>query len=191
MMTPSSFGEKETSLRYERWIRSIIAITRRHHNVVVRHSVMSMMCAKLERRQRRNKSVHFFVVVVLSAALLGIAVYRFLRIEPTIFNIWMHCWSLIPSGLTLFWLSGRPVTVWTSRKLSDSAIEYGLMRNASLSKMYHTTSTHITLLHFVAINSGSLFDGTSWNVPSSAVKWPHVICCNLINWVSTVAVLSS
>ena len=54
-------------------------------------------------------------------------------------------------GLTLFWLSGRPVTVWTSRKLSDSAIEYGLMRNAALSKKFHATSTHITLLHFVAI----------------------------------------
>ena len=85
-----------------------------------------------------NDHVRRNISLVLSAALLGIAVYRFLRIDPTIFNIWIHCWSLIPSGLTLFWLSGRPVTVWTSRKLSDSAIEYGLMRNASLSKLYHT-----------------------------------------------------
>ena len=96
-------------------------------------------------RNRRNLSL------VLSSILLGIAVYRLLRIEFTVFNTWIHCWSLIPSGLTLFWLSGRPVTVWTSRKLSDSAIEYGLMRNEILRKKYHANSTHITLLHFVAI----------------------------------------
>ena len=89
--------------------------------------------------------------LVLSAMLLGIGVYRLLRIEVTVFNIWIHCWSIVPSGLTLYWLSGRPVTVWTSRKLSDSAIEYGLMRNANLSKIFHATSTHLTLLHFVAI----------------------------------------
>ena len=71
--------------------------------------------------------------------------------KPTMFNIWIHCWAIIPSGLSLYWLSGRPVTVWTSRNLSDSAIEYGLMRNANLSKQFDTVSTHITLLHFVAI----------------------------------------
>ena len=51
--------------------------------------------------------------LVLSAMLLGIGVYRFLRIELTVFNIWIHCWSIVPSGLSLYWLSGRPVTVWT------------------------------------------------------------------------------
>lgn len=98
-----------------------------------------------------NDQLRRNVSLVLSAALLGIAVYRFMVSEPTVFNIWIHCWALIPSGLSLLWLSGVPVTVWTSRKLSDSAIEYGLMRNVSVSKRYHSISTHITLLHFVAI----------------------------------------
>ena len=98
-----------------------------------------------------NNQLRRNVSLVLSAALLGIAVYRFMVSEPTVFNIWIHCWTLIPSGLSLLWLSGVPVTVWTSRKLSDSAIEYGLMRNVSVSKKYHSISTHITLLHFVAI----------------------------------------
>ncbi|MDP6865687.1 MAG: sugar ABC transporter permease [Candidatus Poseidoniaceae archaeon] len=91
------------------------------------------------------------IALVLSAILLGIGFYRLMITKPTMFNIWIHCWAIIPSGLSLYWLSGRPVTVWTSRNLSDSAIEYGLMRNANLSKQYDTVSTHITLLHFVAI----------------------------------------
>ena len=66
-----------------------------------------------------NDTLRRDISLVLSAALLGIAVYRLLRTDPTIFNIWIHCWSLLPSGLTLFWLSGRPVPVWTSRHLSD------------------------------------------------------------------------
>ena len=33
--------------------------------------------------------------LVLSAMLLGIGVYRFLRIEVTVFNIWIHCWSIL------------------------------------------------------------------------------------------------
>ena len=94
---------------------------------------------------RRNLSLF------ISAVLLGIASYRILIVELTLFNIWIHCWALIPSGLSLYWLSGRPVTVWTSRKLSDSAIEFGLMRNAQLTKKFEETSTHITLLHFVSI----------------------------------------
>ena len=87
-----------------------------------------------------NNQLRRNVSLVLSAALLGIAVYRFMVSDPTFFNIWIHCWTLIPSGLSLLWLSGVPVTVWTSRKLSDSAIEYGLMRNVSVSKRYHSIS---------------------------------------------------
>lgn len=98
-----------------------------------------------------NDQVRRNIALVLSALLLGIGFYRLMITKTTVFNIWIHCWSIIPSGLSLYWLSGRPVTVWTSRNLSDSAIEYGLLRNANLSKQYDAVSTHITLLHFVAI----------------------------------------
>lgn len=98
-----------------------------------------------------NNEARRNISLFISAVLLGIASYRLLIVELTLFNIWIHCWALIPSGLALYWLSGRPVTVWTSRKLSDSAIEFGLMRNAQLTKKFEATSTHITLLHFVAI----------------------------------------
>ena len=37
-----------------------------------------------------NDHVRRNISLVLSAALLGIAVYRFLRTDPTIFNIWIH-----------------------------------------------------------------------------------------------------
>ena len=92
------------------------------------------------------------VCLVLSSSLLGLSAYRLLIAEPTVFNFWIHCWSLVPSGLALYWLSGRPVTVWTARKLSDSAFEYGLLRNAKLGGRLEAIGAHITLVHFVAIS---------------------------------------
>ncbi len=60
-----------------------------------------------------NDQVRRNIALVLSALLLGIGFYRLMITKTTVFNIWIHCWSIIPSGLSLYWLSGRPVTVWT------------------------------------------------------------------------------
>ena len=47
--------------------------------------------AALEHRLNVNDHVHRNLSLVLSAVLLGIAVYRLLRTELTVFNIWIHC----------------------------------------------------------------------------------------------------
>ena len=56
-----------------------------------------------------------------------------------------------PGALTLIWVSSRPVTAWTSRNLSLSAVEYGLARNQRLDSRLRSFGAHLVLLHFVAL----------------------------------------
>jgi len=87
----------------------------------------------------------------LSSIIFGIGIYKLISLEITIFNIWLNSWIILPSAISLLWLSSRPVTVWTSKELSISAVEYGLERNHQLIKKYRNITTHLTLLHFVMI----------------------------------------
>jgi len=87
----------------------------------------------------------------LSSIIFGIGIFKLISLEITIFNIWLNSWIILPSAISLLWLSSRPVTVWTSKELSISAVEYGLERNHKLIKKYRNITTHLTLLHFVMI----------------------------------------
>ena len=91
------------------------------------------------------------ISLALSSIVFGLGVYKLISLPISIFNTWLILWLIIPSGIALYWLSGRPVTVWTSKELSTSAIEYGLERNHLLTKNLQKFSTHVTLVHFVLI----------------------------------------
>jgi arabinogalactan oligomer/maltooligosaccharide transport system permease protein len=71
---------------------------------------------------------------------------------PTsLFNFWLCAWMIIPGLIALFWLSNQAVSVWATRELSISAVEYGLSRNFELNKKYQKIGSHATLLHFSVI----------------------------------------
>ena len=91
------------------------------------------------------------ISLALSALIIGIGLFRLGSSSLSVFDIWMHAWSIIPSCLSLWWLSNRAVTVWTSNKLSTSAIEFGLLRNFKTINKHEKISTHLILLHFVLI----------------------------------------
>ncbi len=98
-------------------------------------------------RQRSRRDIS----LLIGAIVLGIGLFRLISSPITLFSIWMQAWLIIPGSMSLIWLSSKPVTVWTSRELSTSAIEYGLLRNFTLTKNHNKLSTHIILIHFVAI----------------------------------------
>lgn len=98
---------------------------------------------KIHDQGKRNGSL------ALSALIIGIGISRLVSSSLSIFDIWMHAWTIIPSSLSLWWLSSRAVTVWTSNKLSTSAIEFGLLRNFETIKKHEKFSTHLILIHFV------------------------------------------
>jgi arabinogalactan oligomer/maltooligosaccharide transport system permease protein len=67
------------------------------------------------------------------------------------FDIWMQGWLIGPGAMTLLWVSSRPVSAWSTRRLSLSAVEYGLERNQRYDHRLRSAGAHLVLLHFVAL----------------------------------------
>ena len=93
----------------------------------------------------RNRSL------ALGGLVLLLGLVRLLSTPATAFDIWMQAWMITPGALTLLWVSSRPVSAWSSRRLSLEAIEYGLARNQKHDGRLRSLGAHIILLHFVAL----------------------------------------
>ena len=91
------------------------------------------------------------IALVISLVVISLGFYRLILMPNSVFNIWLNAWIIVPGINSLFWLSNRAVSVWATRELSVSAIEYGLKRNFNLQKKHQSIGSHTTLLHFVVI----------------------------------------
>ena len=91
------------------------------------------------------------ISLLLSGAIIAIGLYRLMLMPTSLFNLWLCAWMIIPGLIALFWLSNQAVSVWATRELSISAVEYGLSRNFELHKKYQKIGSHTTLLHFAVI----------------------------------------
>ena len=91
------------------------------------------------------------IALVISLVVISLGFYRLILMPNSLFNIWLNAWIVVPGIISLFWLSNRAVSVWATRELSVSAIEYGLKRNFNLQEKHQSIGSHTTLLHFVVI----------------------------------------
>lgn len=91
------------------------------------------------------------IALVISLVVIALGFYRLILMPNSAFNLWLNAWIVVPGIISLFWLSNRAVSVWATRELSVSAIEYGLKRNFNLQKKHQSIGSHTTLLHFVVI----------------------------------------
>jgi len=91
------------------------------------------------------------LALALGGALLLIGLVRLLSSPATGFDIWMQGWLVGPGALTLIWVSSRPVSAWSTRRMSLEAIEYGLARNQQHDGRWRSIGAHLVLLHFVAL----------------------------------------
>ena len=98
-----------------------------------------------------NNSNQRNIALVISLVVISLGFYRLILMPNSMFNIWLNAWIIVPGTISLFWLSNRAVSVWATRELSVSAIEYGLKRNFELQKKHQSIGSHTTLLHFVVI----------------------------------------
>ncbi|MCH1460774.1 MAG: sugar ABC transporter permease [Candidatus Poseidonia sp.] len=94
---------------------------------------------------RRNTAL------VLGGVLLLIGLIRLLSSPVTGFDLWMQGWLVGPGALTLLWVSSRPVSAWSTRRMSLEAIEFGLARNQRREHRFRSVGAHLVLLHFVAL----------------------------------------
>ena len=91
------------------------------------------------------------ISILFGTLIAGIGIFRLVSLEFSMFNTWTQSWLIIPGFASVWWLSSKPITVWTSRVLSISAVEYGLKRNFTLLKTHQKIASHTILLHFVII----------------------------------------
>ena len=91
------------------------------------------------------------ISLLFGGGLLLVGLVRLVFTPMSAFDLWMQAWLVVPGALTLIWVSSRPVTAWTSRNLSLSAVEYGLARNQRLEGRLRSFGAHLVLLHFVAL----------------------------------------
>ena len=91
------------------------------------------------------------ISLLFGGGLLLVGLVRLVFTPMSAFDLWMQAWLAGPGALTLIWVSSRPVTAWTSRNLSLSAVEYGLARNQRLEGRLRSFGAHLVLLHFVAL----------------------------------------
>lgn len=95
--------------------------------------------------QQRNKAMALSLLVII------LGVYRFVTMPYSLFNTWINAWMIVPGTISIIWLSSQAVSVWATRELSISAVEYGLKRNYNLQKQHKKIGSHTTLLHFVVL----------------------------------------
>tara|TARA_B100000282_G_C31734261_1_gene492539 strand:- start:900 stop:2147 length:1248 start_codon:yes stop_codon:yes gene_type:complete len=95
--------------------------------------------------QQRNKAMALSLLVII------LGVYRFVTMPYSLFNTWINAWMIVPGTISIIWLSSQAVSVWSTRELSISAVEYGLKRNYNLQKHHKKIGSHTTLLHFVVL----------------------------------------
>lgn len=91
------------------------------------------------------------VSLVLGGGLLLVGLMRLLSTPLTLFDVWMQSWLMVPGAFTLLWVSSRPVSAWSTRRLSLEAIEFGLARNQQHEGRLRTLGAHLVLLHFVVL----------------------------------------
>ncbi len=91
------------------------------------------------------------ISLVLGGGLLLVGLMRLLSTPLTLFDVWMQSWMMVPGVLTLLWVSSRPVSAWSTRRLSLEAIEFGLARNQLHEGRLRTLGAHLVLLHFVLL----------------------------------------
>ncbi len=80
--------------------------------------------------QQRN------IALLISSVIISLGIYRLILMPISLFNFWLNLWMIAPGVLSLLWLSSRAVSVWATRELSISAIEYGLKRNFNAQKRH-------------------------------------------------------
>ena len=100
---------------------------------------------EVQQKSRRNISLQ------ISGIIVGIGFLRLISLQLNIFNIWAQSWLIVPGLISLYWISSKPISVWTSRELSISAVEYGLKRNSEIGGLYSRIASHVTLIHFVIL----------------------------------------
>ena len=87
----------------------------------------------------------------IALVLLILGVYSLVDGQPTPYELWASTWLLVPSALTLYWLSTGLSGTWSAGNGDNRVAELGLARNRLVAPRLQKFALHTFLIHAVGV----------------------------------------
>ena len=91
------------------------------------------------------------VARVIALAILVLGVYSLIQGQPVPYELWAGSWLLVPSALTLYWLSAGLSGTWSAGEGDSRVAELGLARNRLVAPRLEKFALHTFLIHAVGL----------------------------------------
>ena len=83
----------------------------------------------------------------IALVILILGVYSLVEGQPTSYELWASTWLLVPSALTLYWLSAGLSGTWSAGNGDSRVAELGLARNRLVAPRLEKFALHTFLIH--------------------------------------------
>ncbi|MDD9998889.1 MAG: ABC transporter permease subunit, partial [Rhodospirillaceae bacterium] len=87
----------------------------------------------------------------IALVILILGVYSLVEGRPTPYELWASTWLLVPSALTLYWLSTGLSGTWSAGNGDSRVAELGLARNRFMAPRLKKFALHTFLIHAVGL----------------------------------------
>ncbi|MYJ97081.1 MAG: ABC transporter permease subunit [Proteobacteria bacterium] len=91
------------------------------------------------------------VARLIAVTILVLGAFSLIQGQPTPYELWASSWLLVPSGLTLYWLSGGLSGTWSAGNADSRVAELGLARNRLVAPRLEKFALHTFLIHAVGL----------------------------------------
>lgn len=87
----------------------------------------------------------------IALVILILGVYSLVEGQPTPYELWASTWLLVPSALTLYWLSAGLSGTWSAGNGDSRVAELGLGRNRLVAPRLEKLALHTFLIHAIGL----------------------------------------
>ena len=87
----------------------------------------------------------------IALVILILGVYSLVEGHPTPYELWASTWLLVPSALTLYWLSAGLSGTWSAGNGDNRVAELGLARNRLVAPRLEKFALHTFLIHAIGL----------------------------------------
>ena len=91
------------------------------------------------------------VARLITLAILVLGVYSLIQGQSTAYELWASSWLLVPSALTLYWLSAGLSGTWSAGNGDSRVAELGLARNRFVAPRLDKFALHTFLIHAIGL----------------------------------------
>ena len=91
------------------------------------------------------------VARLIAVTILALGAFYLIQGQPTPYELWASSWLLVPSSLTLYWLSTGLSGTWSAGNCDSRVAELGLARNRLVAPRLEKFALHTFLIHAIGL----------------------------------------